>query len=52
MEHHKDNKNVIEEFPFKIYANKHFRGTHAGHYLPPLNIIEIKEEIDEKNPTY
>ncbi|MDR1235263.1 MAG: hypothetical protein LBJ97_04265 [Mycoplasmataceae bacterium] len=51
-ENHKDIKNVDERFPFKIYANKQFRGSHAGHYVPSSNIIEIKEEIDESNPTY
>jgi predicted SprT family Zn-dependent metalloprotease len=37
---------------FKIYANKHFRGSHAGHYLAIENIVEIKEKIDEDNPNY
>jgi hypothetical protein len=52
MENYKDNKNVVEEFPFQIFTNKHFKGSHAGHYLPLSNIIEIKEEIDEQHPTY
>ena len=49
----KQNANAIKnDKPFKIYANKHFRGSHAGHYLPLDNIVEIKEKIDEDNPSY
>jgi hypothetical protein len=52
MENYKDKKQNIPNLPFKVYANKKFRGSAAGHYIPSQNIVEIKEEIDEKNPSY
>lgn len=47
-----DEKNVWQTHPIKVYANKNFRGMHAAHYIPGANIIEIKEKIDEENPSY
>ena len=44
--------NFTKDFPFTIHANKKFRGSHAGHYIPSSNLVEIKEEIDEDNPSY
>jgi hypothetical protein len=49
---HYEGKKTTKDFPFQIHANKKFKGSAAGHYLPLDNIVEIKETIDEDQPTF